>query len=600
MKHHLDLISPDEARTLAGLFRLRFERTPDARAYLHFDREERRWHASTWHEMADHVSCWQVAMKREGLEPGDRVAVMLHNRREWVMFDQAALGLGLVTVPLYADDHPENVAYILQDAGVKLLVVEEGEQWHAIAKAQPLPAIQRVISLEQVESEQDTGPLIGLSDWLPERPTTLHSHHAEPDDLATIVYTSGTTGSPKGVMLSHRNILFDAEAGLKHVPVYDDDLFLSFLPLSHTLERTVGYIIPMMTGATVAYARSIPDLAEDLQTIHPTILITVPRIFERVYNKLKDQLATKPPLAKRLFELAVEVGWHRFLRRQRRAFWKPLDLLWPMLKHIVASKVTDKLGGRLRLAVSGGAPLSPPVARLFLSLGLPVVQGYGLTESSPVISVNRLEDNVPESVGTLLPGVEARTGNDDELLVRGPNVMLGYWNRPDATSEAIDEEGWLHTGDKVKLDETGHIQITGRLKDVLVLSTGEKLPPAELEAAISMDTLFEQVMVIGEGKPYLAALVVLNHEKLAELQKQLRYHGNIEAALQDEQLQQQVLERIANQLTHFPGYAHIYKVHLDLQPWSVDNGLLTPTMKLRRAKILEHYASVIEKLYEGH
>lgn len=599
MKHHLDLISPVEARTLAGLFRLRFERTPDARAYLHFDREKRHWHASTWHEMADHVSCWQVAMKREGLEPGDRVAVMLHNGREWVMFDQAALGLGLVTVPLYADDHPENVAYILQDAGVKLLVVEDSAQWHDIAKAQPLPAIERVISRKRVETERETGPLISLSNWLPKRPTSLHRHHAEPDDLATIVYTSGTTGRPKGVMLSHRNILFDAEAGLKHVPVYDNDLFLSFLPLSHTLERTVGYIIPMMTGATVAYARSIQDLAEDLQTIHPTILITVPRIFERIYNKLKDQLATKPPLAKHLFELSVEVGWHRFLRRQHRAFWKPVDLLWPMLERIVASKVTDKLGGRLRLAVSGGAPLSPPVARLFLSLGLPVVQGYGLTESSPVISVNRLEDNVPDSVGTLLPGVEARIGNDDELLVRGPNVMLGYWNRPDATSEVIDEEGWLHTGDKVKLDEAGHIQITGRLKEVLVLSTGEKLPPVELEAAISMDTLFEQVMVIGEGKPCLAALLVLNHEKLAELQKQLPHHGNTETALQDEELQNQVLERIANQLTHFPGYAHIYKVHLDLQPWSVANGLLTPTMKLRRAKILEHYAPVIEKLYDG-
>jgi long-chain acyl-CoA synthetase len=356
----------------------------------------------------------------------------------------------------------------------------------------------------------------------------------------------------------------------------------------------------MMTGATVAYARSIQDLAEDLQTIRPTVLVTVPRIFERVYNKLKDQLAAKPPLAKRLFELAVDVGWHRFQRRQHRAGWNLWDLMWPMLKGAVASKVTDKLGGRLRLAVSGGAPLSPSVARIFLGLGLPVVQGYGLTESSPVISVNRLEDNLPDSVGTLLPGVEACTSNDGELLVRGPNVMLGYWNRPEATREVIDEEGWLHTGDKVKLDEAGHIQITGRLKEILVLSNGEKLPPAELELAIGMDSLFDQVMVIGEGRPFLAALAVLNREKLAELLEQLQYHGSPEEALQEESLQQRVLERISNQLSHFPGYAHIYRAHLELQPWNVDNGLLTPTMKLRRAKIQNHYAREIEKLYAGH
>jgi long-chain acyl-CoA synthetase len=200
----------------------------------------------------------------------------------------------------------------------------------------------------------------------------------------------------------------------------------------------------------------------------------------------------------------------------------------------------------------------------------------------------------------LLPGVEARTSDDGELLVRGPNVMLGYWNRPDATSEVIDAEGWLHTGDKVRLDETRHIQVTGRLKDVLVLSNGEKLPPAELEAAISMDTLFEQVMVIGEGRPYLAALVVLNPEKLAALEEQLTQHEGAESTKQNEALEQQVLERIANQLTHFPGYAHIYKVHVEHEPWSVDNGLLTPTMKLRRSKIMEHYAAEIEKLYEGH
>lgn len=464
----------------------------------------------------------------------------------------------------------------------------------------PLPEVKRVISTTWVGEEGASDILCSLESWLPGAASSLQSYAAAPDDLATIVYTSGTTGRSKGVMLSHRNILFDAAAGQQYVPVYDDDLFLSFLPLSHTLERTAGYIIPMMTGATVAHARSIKQLAEDLQTIHPTILVTVPRIFERVANRLREQLLSRPPFARRLFELAVRVGWERFLFQQHRGGWRISQLLWPLLKGVVANKVTEKLGGRLRLAVSGGAPLPPEIARLFIGLGLPVVQGYGLTESSPVISVNRLEDNVPESVGTLLSGVEACTTNEGELLVRGPNVMLGYWNHPEATREIIDEEGWLHTGDKVKLDDGGHIQITGRLKEIMVLSNGEKLPPVELEMAITRDTLFEQVIVIGEGRPYLAALLVLNRERLQQLLVEMRYTGDPEAALENYHLQRLVLERIGQQLRHFPGYAHVYRVHLELEPWCVDNGLLTPTMKIRRTQIMEHYAREIEGLYEGH
>lgn len=603
MNHHIDLITQEQAPTLAELFRRRVERTPDRRAYLHFDRESKQWRETTWKEMANEVARWQQALQREKIETGERVAVLLHNSREWVKFDQAALGLGLVTVPLYVNDHPGNSAYILDDADVRLLFVETSEQWKAIvATGCTLPKLKRVVTLnvdrrETIEDER----LVTLQQWLPELlKQELQTHAADPKELATIVYTSGTTGRPKGVMLSHQNILADAHAGLQKIGVYDDDLFLSFLPLSHTLERTVGYYIPMMTGATVAYARSIPELAEDLQTIKPTILISVPRIFERVYGRIKEQLGKKPPFAKRLFDLAVRVGWQRFEHQQGRLPWQAGLLLWPLLKLLVAGKVIAKLGGRLRFAISGGAPLPYSVAQVFLGLGLPVVQGYGLTETSPVISVNQLEDNAPDSVGTLLPGVEARTDENCELLIRGPIVMLGYWKQPEATNKIIDAEGWLHTGDKVHLDDAGHIQITGRLKDVIVLATGEKLPPVDMEQAIMFDPLFEQALVVGEARPYLTALVVPNREKLDELLRQLKLDGKAEDLLDNGLLHDAVLERIADAMSSFPGYAHIPKVTLSLEPWTIDNGLLTPTLKVKRNRILERFAAEIEKMYEGH
>jgi long-chain acyl-CoA synthetase len=603
MGHHVDLITQEQAATLATLFRERVERTPDRRAYLYFDRESQQWRESTWREMAVEVARWQEAMVDEEIEPGERVAVLLHNSREWVKFDQAALGLGLVTVPLYVNDNPENSAYILDDADVRLLFVEKLEQWKAIlATGCSLEQLKRVIVLNMSEHETaEDKRLIALQDWLPEYDGQgLYTHVAQPDELATIVYTSGTTGRPKGVMLSHRNILADAHAGLQQINVYDDDLFLSFLPLSHTLERTVGYYIPMMSGATVAYARSIPELAEDLQTVKPTIMISVPRIFERVYGRIKEQLGKKPPLARHLFELAVKVGWQRFEHQQGRLPWQIGLLLWPLLKLLVAGKVIAKLGGRLRFAISGGAPLSSSVSHVFLGLGLPVVQGYGLTETSPVISVNQLEDNVPDSVGTLLPGVEARTGDNSELLVRGPTVMLGYWKHPEATKEIIDAEGWLHTGDKVRLDNTGHIQITGRLKDVIVLANGEKLPPADMEQAIMLDPLFEQALVAGEARPYLTALVVPNREKLEELLQELKIDSRVEDALDNGRVHDVVLARIADALTHFPGYAHIPKATLSLEHWTVDNGLLTPTLKVKRDRVLERFSREIEQMYQGH
>ncbi|MET0067389.1 MAG: long-chain fatty acid--CoA ligase [Candidatus Thiodiazotropha sp.] len=595
-----DLISVDQAGTLDGLFYQRVQRTPDNLAYRYHDRNNKQWCELTWADMARQVACWRHALSGEDLEPGDRVAVLLRNCPEWVMFDQAALSLGLVVVPLYTDDRADAAAYILKDAAVKLLLIQDAGRWNRLAElVEALPYLKRVVVLEN-HKQTLAGPqelVCDAHDWLPSRGNPLGKRKADPGSLASIVYTSGTTGRPKGVMLSHYNMLSIAHASLTVVDCYQQDSFLSFLPLSHTLERTGGYYLPMMAGASVSYARSIPQLAEDLQTIRPTAIIAVPRIFERVYARVQDQLRSKPRVARMLFQMALKVGFQEFEHRMGRRGWSPGLLLHPLLRKLVSGKILDKLGGRLRVAVSGGAAISPEIARVFLGLGLPMLQGYGLTETSPVISVNPMHNIKPESVGVPLRGISVKVGEDDELLVKSPGMMLGYWNNHAATAEMIDPQGWLHTGDQARIDADGHIHITGRIKDILVLSNGEKIPPSDMEMAIALDPLVEQVMVVGEGKPYLGALVVLNPDLWGGVAEEYDLDPSLETSLQDEQVHNMVLKRIRVVLRDFPGYAKIRRVALLLEPWSVENGLLTPTMKVKRQKVIEQYQNAIDGLY---
>ncbi|MGB5473235.1 MAG: AMP-binding protein, partial [Gammaproteobacteria bacterium] len=401
---------------------------------------------------------------------------------------------------------------------------------------------------------------------------------------------------PKGVMLSHYNMMSIAHSALTMIDVYQEDLFLSFLPLSHTLERTAGYYLPVMSGSGVAYSRSIMQLAEDLIHIRPTVLIAVPRIFERVFGRIQGQMEKQPPLKRALFKLTTEVGWRRFERQQKRARWHPALLVWPLLNRLVAGKVTEKLGGRLRLAVSGGAALSLPVAKTFIGLGVPILQGYGLTETSPVISVNVPEDNEPASVGVPLKGIEVRIGDNDELLVKTPGMMKGYWNNHVATAEIIDADGWLHTGDQARI-EHGHIYITGRLKDILVMSNGEKIPPMDMELAICLLPTVDQALVIGEGESYLSAILVLNPEEWPKLAKRLGLDPDADDSLRDQKLHNELLRGIKGTLKDFPGYAKIRRVILTREPWTVDNGLITPTLKVKRAKVLEGFAADIKALY---
>lgn len=593
-------IPAEQAKTLDGLFRLRCEQSPLAVAYRQYDNDTGQWQSYNWQRCREDVARWQAALQGMGLQAGDRVALQVRNCREWVLFEQAALGLGLIVIPLYTDDRPDNVAYIIGDAGVKLLLCQDHNRWRHIASALPNDSPLRsavILHGERAAIADEDERLICAEDFLPSGDHALQGLPDDPQALATIVYTSGTTGRPKGVMLSHHNILSIAWSGLQLVDLGDESEFLSFLPLSHTLERNAGYYLPMMAGASVAFARSINQLADDLQTIRPSALISVPRVYERVYGRIQGQLKQGSALKRWLFDCAVNVGWHHFERQQGRAAWHPKLLFQPLLERLVSRKIQARLGGRLRFAVSGGAPLPNEIARVFLGLGVPLLQGYGLTETSPVISVNPPWDNIPNSVGIALPGVEVRIGADSELQVKSPGIMLGYWNNHQATAEMIDSEGWLHTGDQARIDEKGHIYITGRLKDILVLSNGEKIPPSDMELAVALDPLFEQVMVIGEGRAALGAIAVLEPEAWQGLANELGLNPGDPAALRSKQAQQAVHKRIREQLKHFPGYAKIRKVILTLEPWTIDNGMLTPTMKIKRKQVLEHYQQAIEEMY---
>ena len=594
------IITPEQAATLHGLFVERAKRTPDAIAYRYFDTNDNAWLSMTWAQARDQMARWQAALMREGLAVGDRVGIMLRNCPQWVLFDQAALSLGLVVVPLYTEDRQDSVAYIINDAGVKVLLFENSEQWQELRSVcAQLPCMQRMISLDRIVGH-DEARLLCAEEWLPAHAVLVEERGRERDALATIMYTSGTTGRPKGVMLSHRNILFDAHAALLTCPVAGTDTMLSFLPLSHAFERTVGYYICVMAGVTVAYARSVQLLSEDLQTIRPTILVSVPRIFERVYGAIRAKLEDASPLRRKLFTLAVNVGWRLFEYEQGRAGWHSSLLLWPLLKHLVASKVMARLGGRLRLTLCGGAALQPEISRIFIALGLPILQGYGLTETSPIVCANRLNNNFPSSVGLPLPGVEVRINEQSALLVKGQNVMLGYWNNAEATRAMIDADGWLNSGDIASISESGHITITGRLKEIIVMSNGEKISPADMEQAILRDRLFDLVMVYGEGRPYLTALAVVNPAGWAHLAQEVGVRADMPESLHDPRIEQQVLQRIADQIKEFPGYAMVRRVLLLTEPWSVDNGLLTPTLKVKRGSVVERFAKEIDQLYQGH
>lgn len=597
----------DVLTTLPELLTHHLTVRPDDVAYKVYDNASKSWKDLTFKNVYDQVHAWRHAFAaRSELVRGDRVAMLLPNCPEAVFFDLSALSNTLVPVPLHAIDTPKSSAFILNDSGAKVLVTNKLLKWKQIREAAETPEIRLVVITDDKDCDDLEAPIpvmtketflkLGETSQLPkEAPKAT--------DLAALVYTSGTTGNPKGVMLTHRNVISNIQGVLKNLQPSGHETFLSFLPLSHTFERTTSYYLALGLGYTTAFNRSIANLQADFREIRPTVLMSVPRVYEMIYAKLQDGLAKKSKFVRYLFDWAVEVGWRRFCRENglpvessSRAWLDPF--VAGFLDKKVGSQLRAVFGDRIHLYISGGAALSPAVARTFFALGVPIYQGYGMTETSPIISVNKVGHNHPNTVGPALPNIEVRLGEGDELQVRGPTVMKGYWNREEATKAIFTEDGWLRTGDVCTIYPDGNIRITGRIKEIIVTSTGEKVPPADLESAITSDRLFSQCMVVADDRPFIAAVAVVNPDEFKTVCGELGLEPTKPESLQDPAFRKAALKRIKTATAGFPNYGVPRQVHCTLDAWTIDNGLLTPTLKMKRNLIRQRYTAEINALYD--
>ena len=565
------------------------------------------WEDISWQQFGDQIVRAARGLAALGFQPGDRLAILADNRPEWPLLDLACLYLGGVDVPLYLTSPPDDLAYILNDAGASVLAVAGDDQRQKIAQiASEVPSLGQVIHLD-TDSAPDAGlpnrlTALSLTDLLASGEHSSGPAQPVPDPgLATIIYTSGTTGRPKGVMLSHTNMLANAEDATAVLPLNEEDLLLSFLPLSHGFERTGGFYTSLRAGGTIAYGGGIASLTDDLSVVRPTILCCVPRVLERVYQHMLGERENAAFVKQKILSWALEVG--RAAGRVRTADGGTAALPFPLsLQHGLADRLVFRalrsaLGGRIRFLVSGGAPLNADLACFFYGAGISVYEGYGLTEAGPVVACNTPDRNRVGSVGTPLPQVSVRIADDGEVCVRGPNVMAGYYNRPEDTAAALDAEGWLHTGDIGAIDAQGFLSITDRKKDLLITSQGENVAPQPIEGRFRQEPLIEEACLIGDQRPYLTVLLVPDREFVGITAGTHGVSGAWPAVLDHPTIRalfQQCFETVSSSL---PRHAQPRKFALLAEPFSQDSNELTPTLKVKRRTVLQTRQAEIDGLY---
>ncbi len=554
-------------------------------------------------EFADEVKFLCFGLKALGLQKGDKLVILSENRPEWVMVDYANLCAGGITVPIYTTLVPEQVKYIVDNCDAQIVVCSNSSQWEKIKTVrQDLTKVRHFITLGEEAPEGvlsysqvlDKGKAMAATEpGLFERMVLALNQ----DDDASIIYTSGTTGIPKGVVLTHINFLSNIKTVAEIIEFSFKDTVLSFLPLSHVLERMVMFTY-VYRGCTIAFAESTETVAENLLEVRPQIMVSVPRVFEKIYSKVMDNVLSSSGLKKKIFFWAVRVGkayGRKKLRRQPVSAF--LRFKRNLAHRLVFSKIIERTGGRVRFFVSGGAPLSKDIAEFFYALGLVVLEGYGLTETAPVLAVNTFQDLKFGTVGKPIPGIELKIASDGEILAKGPNVMKGYYKKEAETREAI-EDGWFKTGDIGYLDEEGFLVITDRKKDLIVTSGGKNVAPQPIENLLKTNSYISNAVVLGDRKRFISALIVPNFEKLEEYAKfnSITYRERIDL-VRDKRIVSFLKSEVDRATPNLASYERVKKISLLDRDFEIERGEMTPTLKVKRNHVEEKYRDLIEAMY---
>jgi long-chain acyl-CoA synthetase len=554
-------------------------------------------------EVARRVKHLSLGLADLGLGPGDKLVIFSENRPEWTMTDFAVLCAGAVTVPIYTSLMPEQVKYIINDSDAKIVVCSNRDLWLKVeAVKHALPSVHHFVLIDEQgpEGTLSLSEVMGRGTSVAAANPGLFEKRAlavKPDDVASIIYTSGTTGIPKGVVLSHGNFVSNARALDAVTEFTDKDTILSFLPLSHVLERMTTFSF-LYKGATIAYAESIETVAENLLEVRPTIMISVPRLFDKIYAKVMDNVLTQSPLKRKIFFWALKVGKKYGARKIRhRGIPWGLGVRRQLAAKLVFSKIVEKTGGRVHFFVSGGAPLSSDVAEFFYAIGITILEGYGLTETSPVLTCNTFDKMKFGTVGTPVPGVEIQIAKDGEILAKGPNVMKGYYKKDQETREAF-EGGWFHTGDIGHFDEEGFLVITDRKKDLIVTAGGKNVAPQPIENLLKTNPYIQSAVVVGGGRKFISALIVPNFERI---EAYARSSGIPFASRRDlverEEIVNFMLAEVNRTTPHLASYERIKKVVLLDRDFDVDSEL-TPSLKVKRHIVEKTFKALIDLLYK--